>query len=203
MLKIRKVHRFSALILFSFVAMHLVNHLFALGGAEQHIAFMQTLRAIYRNPVIEFILLVAAGIQVVTGLTLFWKLRRASGNRLAKIQRYSGLFLAFFIVSHVGAALFTRFVQNLDTNFYWAASVLVARPYVYYYAPYYGLGVIAFGAHIALGLRPFLARRWSRQRVQRFAYGVMLTSIVLAAVLLMAFGAVFYPIVLPQPFVLP
>jgi succinate dehydrogenase/fumarate reductase cytochrome b subunit len=199
---LRRIHRLSAFLLISFVIVHLCNHLFALWGAEQHIAVMEALRTLYRHPLVEPLLLLAVLSQIVTGLRLFWKLRKARGNRLVKLQRLSGLFLAFFMLSHVLAALYSRFVSHLDTNFYWAASVLVIRPYVYYYAPYYALGVTAFGAHAALGLRLILAKK--RISVSpAIIYSVVATTLVLGIVLVMTIGGVFYPVALPPAYVLP
>jgi len=69
----------------------------------------------------------------------------------------SGAILLLFLVQHVGAALYVRaFLPSIDTNIYWAASVVHSKPLSLYFGPYYFLGVSAVFLHIAA----FVAWRW-------------------------------------------
>ena len=45
----RKIHRTTAIIIGAFALLHIGIHLFAIGGIEQHIAVMNSLRVVYRN----------------------------------------------------------------------------------------------------------------------------------------------------------
>jgi hypothetical protein len=149
-----------------FIGMHLVNHLYGLAGPERHIALMENLRLAYRNPVVETVLLMAAALQVFTGLRLFFQMRKLAGSLIDKLHLWSGLYLATFLLIHVSAVLAGRYVQGLDTNFYFGAAGLNTWPLVLFFGPYYFLGMMAFWVHIAcihakkaksrvLGLSPF------------------------------------------------
>lgn len=200
MLRIKKLHRSSALVLFLFIFAHFVNHLFALSGFQNHIHVMQLLRFVYRNPVIEIFLLLSALIQVITGLYLFW-IRRHHRHRFVQIQRFSGLYLAFFLTQHVLAALYSRYSQNLDTNVYWASSVLIIWPYPLYYIPYYTIAPIAFLAHITIAVQPKLIRAWSRLSARRFALAVVVGGLLLSLIVIGALGGLFFPVQLPSEYI--
>lgn len=49
----KRIHYFSGLTLILFIGIHLVNHFASLWGAEAHIEFMEMVRPIYRNIIIE------------------------------------------------------------------------------------------------------------------------------------------------------
>lgn len=68
----------------------------------------------------------------------------------ARAQAYAGLAIGGFLVQHVGAALYVRHVAHLDTNFYWAASVIYRTPLAVYLGPYYFVGVAALFVHAAV-----------------------------------------------------
>lgn len=147
-----KVHRLTAGLLVAFVAVHLVNHLVGLSGAEAHIAFMHSLRVIYRHPLAETVLLLAVVGQMLSGFGLVarrWKQRRGV---VAALQAVSGLYLAVFLLNHVGAVLVARSVLRLDTNFYFAAAGFHVWPFQFFFAPYYTLGVLAVFTHLGCAL---------------------------------------------------
>ncbi len=144
----KTLHRYSGLLLAVFVAMHLGNHLAVLISPETHIWLMNTLRLFYRNVLIESILLLVVLFQVVTGIQLL----RAKGLRQkgwSKWQIWSGLYMAYFFLQHVGAVMFGRFVLHTDTNLYFGAAGLNAFPLCLFFVPYYSLGIVSFFTHIA------------------------------------------------------
>ncbi len=156
---LRKLHALSAALIAVFLSVHIANHLAGLAGATTHIAFMEAARSAYRLGAIEWLLLSCVAFQVVSGLTLVvrgWKARR---GLVPWMQAGSGLYLAFFLIVHVGAVLFARGALNLDTNFYFAAAGLHVEPFQYFFAPYYFLGVTALFTHLACA-----AHGWSRSR---------------------------------------
>ncbi|RLT99886.1 MAG: hypothetical protein D9N11_13965, partial [Ketobacter sp.] len=69
---LHKLHRSSAIIIVAFILLHLFNHLFALQGTAQHIAFMESIRPIYRNTVVEVILMLCVAFQTGSGLYFAW-----------------------------------------------------------------------------------------------------------------------------------
>ncbi|MCU0340914.1 MAG: hypothetical protein MUE30_13600 [Spirosomaceae bacterium] len=144
----KTVHFISGIILAAFVALHLINHLAVLASPEAHIALMNSLRVVYRNLVVEAILLVAVLIQIITGVGLV----RSKGFKQASWEKWqvgSGLYLAFFFVMHVSAVMVGRFVLKLDTNLYFGAAGLNAFPANLFFVPYYGLAVLSLFTHIA------------------------------------------------------
>ncbi|WP_254089556.1 hypothetical protein [Dawidia soli] len=63
-------------------------------------------------------MLLAVALQLITGVRLL--VRREAKIAAEKIQAYSGLYLAFFLVVHMGGVMTGRFIEHLDTNFYYA-----------------------------------------------------------------------------------
>lgn len=144
-----RVHYFSGILLTMFIGLHLLNHLFSLSGADAHIAFMQSLRVVYRNVFIETILLTAVVLQIITGVQQVRSLRKRDSQFWEKLPIWSGLYLAFFLLIHVSAVLTGRFLLHLDTNFYFGAAGLNAFPLNFFFVPYYSFAIVAFFAHIA------------------------------------------------------
>jgi hypothetical protein len=142
----RSAHRFSALVIGAFSVLHLSNHLLTPFGPGVHRAAQEWLRGAYRGPVLEPLLFFAVLTQTLSGLRLWAETR---GNPALRWQRRSGLFLSFFLLVHSTAALVQRFVAGLDTNFYWAASVL-AWPLCLAIIPYYVLAIVSLFVHVGL-----------------------------------------------------
>jgi len=148
-INIRRLHYISGLTITIFVGFHLFNHLISLIDVKSHIDVMNTLRVFYRNIFVETILLLAVLIQVVSGLKLFFSTRKSRKIGFMKLQIWSGLYLAFFFMMHVGAVLMGRFYLGLDTNFYFGVAGLNTFPLNLFFVPYYGLAILAFFGHIS------------------------------------------------------
>ena len=146
---IKKIHFISGLTITIFIGMHLFNHLASVIGPEAHIELMDKLRIVYRNRVGETILLLAVVVQIVSGLKLYSSKSKVVSNHFKKLQIYSGLYLVFFLLIHVGAVLIGRYVLSLDTNFYFGVAGLNTFPLNLFFIPYYGLAIVAFFGHIA------------------------------------------------------
>jgi hypothetical protein len=142
-------HYYSGITIAAFVFLHLGNHLLSLGGAQKHIEMMQILRVVYRNIFIEVILLLVVAIQIYSGITLYFRKRKYPDSGFGKLQIYSGLYMAFFLMIHVSAVLVGRAILHLDTNFYFGAVGLNSFPVNLFFIPYYGLAILAFFCHIA------------------------------------------------------
>ncbi|TAE41862.1 MAG: hypothetical protein EAZ70_09415 [Runella slithyformis] len=147
-MKPKRVHYWSGLILALFAGFHLLNHLAVLSGPEAHLATMEVLRKVYRNLVVEWMLLVAVFLQIATGLRQAYQkgLKQAGW---AKYQVWSGLYLAVFFLIHVSAVMMGRFVLKVDTNLYFGAAGLNIFPFNLFFVPYYSLAIMAFFTHIA------------------------------------------------------
>ncbi|SFF28009.1 hypothetical protein [Thermoflexibacter ruber] len=146
---IKKIHYISGILLFSFIALHLSNHLYSIYGAEAHIQLMKTLRRLYRNTLVESILLLAVIFQIYSGVKLVLLRKKSAGAFFEKLHIWSGLYIAFFLVIHVSAVLVGRTVLKLDTNFYFGAAGINSFPVNLFFVPYYALAILSFFAHIA------------------------------------------------------
>jgi succinate dehydrogenase/fumarate reductase cytochrome b subunit len=148
----RRLHRAAGAILAVFVAVHIANHLAALAGVDAHVRFMQKARLVYRQPVVEAVLLACVVLQAASGLRMVWAGRTRRHGVLARVQAASGAYVALFLAIHVSAVLAGR-AGGLDTNFYFAAAGLHVWPFVLFFAPYYFLAVAALFVHLGCALR--------------------------------------------------
>lgn len=148
---LRRAHRLNAVALGAFIALHLANHAALIAGPEAHVAAMDALRPIYRAGLIEAAILVLFAAQAGIGLALIWRRGRPRGV-WAWAQALSGLYLIFFLLQHVPAALMAR-AAELDTDIRFAGAVVARPPDMLYFAPYYVLAVAAIFTHLACALR--------------------------------------------------
>ena len=148
-MKLRVLHRSSAVLIGIFAVAHITNHLVSLLGVPSHIAFMDAARHVYRQPLVEVLLFLCVAFQVASGLRLLMRNWRQRRGLVAWLQALSGAYLAFFLVVHVGAIVYGRTVLHLDTNFYYAAAGLHVRPAEFFFAPYYFMAVLALFTHLA------------------------------------------------------
>lgn len=162
-MRLRTLHFASALVIIAFATVHIANHLMSLSSVAAHVAFMDAARSIYRQPVVESVLLLCVSFQVVSGLWFVirgWKERH---GLVPWLQAISGAYLAFFLAVHVGAVLFGRAVLDLDTNFYFAAAGFHVPPNQYFFAPYYFIAVLALFTHVGCAVY------WQLQTATRVA----------------------------------
>jgi succinate dehydrogenase/fumarate reductase cytochrome b subunit len=181
-MNLRIIHKCSALVIVAFAFLHITNHLVSLISIQSHIAFMDLARKIYRQPIVEGLLLLCVAFQATSGLWLVirgWKQRRGF---VAWLQAISGGYLACFLVVHVGAVLYGRTILQLDTNFYFAAVGLHVPPNQLFFVPYYFLAVVALFTHLAC------AAYWSLQgmsaKLRRLAVGLSVQTGTLVSLLI-------------------
>jgi hypothetical protein len=110
---------------------------------------MTKFRIIYRNILIETLLIFAVATQIYTGLNLFFKKRKLVETVFEKIQIYSGLYISIFFPIHLGAVFVGRIILDLDTNFYFGVAGLNTFPFNLFFIPYYSLAIVSFFSHIA------------------------------------------------------
>lgn len=196
---LRKLHRFSALVIIVYACLHITNHLVGLGGVESHIEFMRKARLVYRLPAVEILLLLSVAFQICSGLVLVvrgWRKRRGF---IPWLQVGSGIYLAFFFFNHVGAVLYGRNMLQLDTNFYFAAAGFYVPPFQFYFAPYYFLAVIALFTHLGCAL---YWQMQSRPRAVQILAVVLPISIgaVISLLIVLSLAGVFYPVNVPPEY---
>lgn len=179
----RKIHYISGIILTLFIGLHLFNHLFSIAGAERHIEMMSFFRHFYRNIFVETILLIAVLVQIISGLSLFIKNRKMATTNFEKLHLWSGLYLAIFLVIHLGAVFAGRYFLHLDTNFYFGVAGLNSFPVNLFFIPYYGLAIISFFGHIAAihshkMKKPVLGLSPNKQACIILLAGIILTVVI-------------------------
>ncbi|MGB7318820.1 MAG: hypothetical protein WBC85_12715 [Planktotalea sp.] len=158
-----RLHKINAACLAVFLFAHFSNHAVLLIGRESHLVVMTMFRAVYRLQIIEIALLLLFAMQIVLGAVLIAKRGRPKG-RWAWAQVISGAYIAFFLLQHVGAIIMARMSYDFETTTYFAAAVVSAPPFGWYFFPYYVLGITAVFTHVAAAARfarwPAPARRW-------------------------------------------
>jgi succinate dehydrogenase/fumarate reductase cytochrome b subunit len=199
MITLQQLHRIAGLTLALFIGIHLANHLVAVFSIDAHIAFMHYARLIYRNPVSEVFLLCAIAVQVPSGIILIRRKKWRGVPFVQKAQIVSGLYLAFFLVAHVFAVMMARYYFRLDTNFYFASSVLFSVVW-WYYVVYYGLSIVAVFTHIASIHYQKILSKTSPKAAQMQGFLISGVGVVCAMIILLAFSGKFYAISIPQEF---
>jgi hypothetical protein len=148
-MNIKRIHYISGLIITIFIGLHLFNHAYGIFGADKHIELMNTLRVFYRNVLVECVLLCCVILQIYSGLKLFWVNRKTATTLFNRLHIWTGLYLAIFLVIHLGAVLAGRFYFHLDTNYYFGVAGLNSFPLNLFFIPYYALAIFSFFGHIA------------------------------------------------------
>ena len=157
----KQAHRQVAAFLGLFLVIHFAAHFSALGGPAAHSAALKAGRAAYHVLPLEILLIAAFVAQIGLGITLLRRIaKRAVKGFWHRLQAASGIYLIIFIVNHVTAALITRLIAGLDTNYYWAAGTLVTDILKYGFWPYYMLAVTALISHLVCALHFRGAKRW-------------------------------------------
>ena len=196
---IRFLHRLSACVVVIFIVAHLANHLIGLGGEQAHRDTLLALRSIYRNPVVEPILLACFVWQGLSGFYLVvagWSARR---GLIAWAQAASGVTLATFVAIHV-SAVFAGRASGLDTDLRFAAAGFQVSGWPFFFAPYYFLAVSAVFIH--LGAAGYWLLGAGRQGTCTFWFTGLLGLTVALLIVLMLAGR-FYPMVIEAPYIMP
>lgn len=194
---LHKMHRLSAIVIACFVFFHLINHLQAVISIKDHIQFMEAFREIYYSPIFENLLMLCVLFQIGSGL---YFVKRRWGQRsgfFEKLQAASGAYLAFFLLIHVTAVSYGRYVLTLDTNFYFAAAGLNIHPISAFFYPYYFLAVVAIFSHIACAIHWLSRDSLSLESRNLIGFCFITTGILIGGLIVLSFGGLFYDIEIP------
>lgn len=200
---LRKIHRLNALFLCAFILLHLATHLSGFWGIDVY-NFVQTeLRRIYRLPPLELALLFSISMQILLGVKLTLDRLRTDGvsGFWRWLQVISGAVFFVFMVQHLFSLGMARLYFSLDTNFYWPASVMSGPWFIYYFTPYYFLGVFALFAHIGTGLRFVLIQRGCPGVARTTAAIFLILGSILGIAILPVIGGMLYPVELPSEWI--
>lgn len=197
-----RFHRLNALFLALFILMHMATHLSGLWGVEAYNQTQSFFRLIYRQPLIEVLLLSSFILQSIVGLVLLvrgW--RRGTRHPWGRVQLISGVLVLAFVAQHLTAMALARWGDGLNTNFYWPASVMSGAPFTWYFTPYYFVGVTALFVHFGCGLRLQLLRQGQKARARLAFWLVSLVGALLATLIVVMLLQGFYDIQLPAEWV--
>ncbi|MEP7008136.1 MAG: hypothetical protein ABI810_19310 [Sphingomonas bacterium] len=174
--RLRVVHGVAASLIVLFIGFHLTNHLSGLIGPDMHAAIMKAGRTVYRQPLVEGLLIGLLLFQIATGLALARRWGRLPCDGFRVLQIGSGLYVASFIVTHLNSALIgARVVRHIETDWAWASGApegLIHDAWNIRLVPHYGWGVFFVLVHVSLGLRQVvLAHGVARRLVNRLWMG--------------------------------
>jgi hypothetical protein len=189
-----RLHRGSALLLVVFAAAHVFNHLAAVDSLAAHVSVQNILRTVYRQRVIEVLIVIAALSQVWTGWKLVSRARQQRTTAMGNLQILAGAFLGMFFCSHLtGVFISGRLIQHADTTFAWATGGphgLLTNPRSPQFIPYYSLAVLALFVHAAAAARWTLVPVLGASGAQRASYAVIALGAVVTALLLLPMSGI-------------
>ena len=185
-------HGVSALaILLLFVGPHIGNHLAGFWSGSVHTAIMNAARHVYRDDIVQPILLALIGFQVLSGIVLVrWKMRMPS-DIFGTVQTMCGAYIGVYFLAHMTAVFAARHAE-IDTNWAWLTrpnDSLLASLFKLRLIAHYWVGPIAIVAHVACGLRAALLRHdvstatANRLALALITLGVVASSLIIAALL--------------------
>jgi hypothetical protein len=185
-------HGVSALtILLLFVGPHIGNHLAGFWSGSIHITIMNVLRRVYRDDIVQPILLALIGFQILSGTVLVRRRMRMPSDVFGTIQTMCGAYIGVYLLAHMTAVFAARYA-HVDTNWSWLTrpnDSLLFSLFKLRLIAHYWVGPIALAAHIACGLRWVLLQRdISSATANRVAWvlitaGFVASSVIMAALL--------------------
>ena len=143
-----RLHKVSAGFVFAFLCLHFANHFAGLLGVDAHLQFMDAARLIYREPVVEIVVLLAFFVQILTGFALSREIWTQKKDFIHQLQAASGTYLSIFVILHIISIAVARMVLNLDTNFYFAAAAFSDPAWKYAAFGFYGLAIFSLFVHM-------------------------------------------------------
>ncbi len=199
----QQFHKFNAVILLVFVFIHLATHVSGIFGIETYNAVQKVMRLIYRNPVSETILLASIVLQLIVGMVLLVKSLRRGRPRdlLSWAQVLSGGMFFVFMTQHLFSLGMTRLYFDLETDFFWPASVMSGPPYIYYFIPYYFLGVWSVMVHLGIGVRYWILDAGHARLANYTALAFAIGGALVSAFILPILAGAYFDIEMPKEWI--
>jgi hypothetical protein len=188
---LRVAHGVSALALVMiFLTLHIANHLTFPAGEGTYNAVMKVFRHVYRNDILQPLVVALFLFQVGTGLFFVWHLTAAPSDRFRTFQIASGVYLAFYVLGHMDSVfIFARTYLGIDTGWGFATGAptgLVKDPWNIRLVPHYWLGAFFVLAHLAAGARAvMMAHGVSKALADRLMVGGAVLAGLVATVIML------------------
>ena len=192
----KTLHRIAALLLLLFVLVHIGNHVAAAIGPKTYNAYLATARIVYRNPIVEPLLIALIGAQAITGFSLIIKsFQRDEKRSLASwFEIFSAVGFVIFIIIHLSAIAVTRFYFEVQTDFYWVAEMFRAGALQPFIIGFHFLGIMTVTIHAGIGLK-YMFDGIGLGKIGRTAAVTLIVAGFAASVIaLSAYSGQFYPI---------
>jgi hypothetical protein len=185
-------HGVSALaILLLFVGPHIGNHLAGFWSGAVHTEIMNAARRVYRDDIVQPILLALIGFQILSGIVLVRSKMTMPSDIFGTVQTMCGAYIGVYFLAHMTAVFAARHA-DIDTNWAWLTrpnnSMLGSLSNLRLIAHYWA-GPIAIVAHVACGLRAVLLQHdvstatAGRLALALITAGVVAASLIIAALL--------------------
>ena len=188
---LRVAHGVSALALVMiFLTLHIANHLMFPAGEGTYDAVMKVFRHVYRNDILQPLVVALFFFQVATGLFFVWRLTAAPSDRFHTFQIASGVYLAFYVLGHMDSVfIFARTYLGIDTGWGFATGAptgLIKDEWNIRLVPHYWLAAFFVLAHLAVGARGvMMAHGVTKALADRFMVGGAVVAGLVATVIML------------------
>jgi hypothetical protein len=175
--QLRVAHGIAALgIIVIFLVLHLANHLMFILGPDTYRTVMKSVRHVYRQEVLQPLLVALFLFQVGSGVYLATHAGAQPMDRFRTFQIATGIFLAAYVLGHMNSVfVFARLYLSIDSDWSFATGApagLVKDAWNIRLVPHYGLGVFFVLSHLAAGGRAvLLSHGVARRYADRFLIG--------------------------------
>jgi hypothetical protein len=175
--RLRVAHGISALCIIAlFLALHLANHLTFILGPATYREVMKAVRHVYRQEVLQPLLVALLLFQVGSGVYLATRARTRPIDRFRTFQIAAGIFLAAYVLGHMNSVfVFARLYLGIDSDWSFATGApagLIKDAWNIRLVPHYAFGVFFVLSHLAAGGRAVMLSHGVGQRhADRFLIG--------------------------------
>jgi hypothetical protein len=183
-------HGVSALaILLLFVGPHIGNHLAGFWSGSVHIEIMNAARRVYRDDIVQPVLLALIGFQILSGTALVLRRMRMPSDIFGTVQTMCGAYIGVYFLAHMTAVFAARHAGT-DTTWSWLTrpndrlrfSLFKLRLIAHYW-----VGPVAIVTHVTCGLRWVLLQRdISPATANRIAWALITAGVVASSIILLA-----------------
>jgi hypothetical protein len=152
---------------------------------------MNAARHVYRDDVVQPILLTLIGFQILSGIALVGRKMRTPSDIFATVQTMCGAYIGVYFLAHMTAVFAARYA-DIDTNWAWLTrhdNSMLGSLFNLRLIAHYWMGPSAVVAHVGCGLRGVLLQHdvstatANRLALTLIALGVVAASLIIAALL--------------------